>query len=141
MNLNLDVTIYRREHFCAAHRLHNPNWTAEKNRAVFGKCNGEHFHGHNYSLEVSLTGPIDPETGYVFDTGLLSTLIHEQVLEKFDHRNLNLDVPEFQQLNPTTENIATIIYKLLKDYFDSKYRLGIRLYETERNYVDYPGRQ
>ncbi|MDN3669795.1 6-carboxytetrahydropterin synthase [Echinicola jeungdonensis] len=135
----MKVAVYRKEHFNAAHRLHNPEWTAEKNREVFGKCNNPNYHGHNYELFVKLVGPIDPDTGYVYDMKVLSDLIKEKVLKKFDHKNLNLDTDEFKQLNPTAENIAVVIWDILRKEIEDKYDLTVRLYETERNYVEYDG--
>ncbi|MCS5489778.1 6-pyruvoyl trahydropterin synthase family protein [Algoriphagus limi] len=135
----MKVTVIRKEHFNAAHRLHNPNWSDEKNQAVFGKCNNPNFHGHNYDLHVMLRGEIDPETGYVYDMKLLSDLIKEHVLNRFDHKNLNLDTDEFKNLNPTAENIAVVIWNILREKIDRKYDLSIRLYETERNFVEYDG--
>lgn len=132
------AAVYRVEHFNAAHRLHNPNWSEEKNQAVFGKCNNPNYHGHNYNLEVGVFGEIDPETGYVYDLKVLSDLIEEKVLKQFDHKNLNLDVLAFKNLNPTAENIVIVIYQLLRSEIDEKYDLKIKLYETERNYVEYP---
>jgi len=135
----MKVTVYRKEHFNAAHRLHNPNWTEEKNRMVFGKCNNPSFHGHNYDLIVKLRGPIDPDTGYVYDMKLLKDLMREHVIDKFDHKNLNLDTHEFKNLNPTAENIAVVIWNILRDKIDTTYELTVRLYETERNFVEYDG--
>lgn len=135
---NNRITVFRKEHFNAAHRLHNPAWSAERNKAVFGLCNNENFHGHNYELIVMVSGEIDPETGYLIDLKLLSDLIKEEVLNRFDHKNLNLDTQEFKNLNPTAENIAVVIYQLLKAKLEEKYTLKIRLYETERNFVEYP---
>lgn len=132
------VTVIRKAQFNAAHRLFNPNWTEQKNKDVFGKCSLPNYHGHNYVLEISLTGPIDPETGYVFDLGILAQLVKEEVEDKFDHRNLNLDTIEFKDLNPTAENIAIVIYKLLRNRIDNSLDLRIKLYETERNMVIYP---
>ncbi|MDW3208562.1 MAG: 6-carboxytetrahydropterin synthase [Reichenbachiella sp.] len=132
------AAVYRVEHFNAAHRLHNPEWSDEKNESVFGKCNNPNYHGHNYNLEVGLFGEINPETGYVYDLKVLSDLIEEKVLDRFDHKNLNLDVIEFKNLNPTAENIVVVIYNLLRSEIDEKYDLKIKLYETERNYVEYP---
>lgn len=134
----MKAAVYRVEHFNAAHRLHNPNWSEEKNQAVFGKCNNPNYHGHNYNLEVGVLGEIDPETGYVFDLKVLSDLITEKILNRFDHKNLNLDVNEFKNLNPTAENIVVVIHNLLRSEIDMKYDLKIKLYETERNYVEYP---
>lgn len=134
----MKVAVFRKEHFNAAHRLHNPDWTEEKNTAVFGKCNNPSFHGHNYELIVKVIGEPDPDTGYVCDMKILSDLIKEHVTDRFDHKNLNLDVPEFRQLNPTAENIAVVIYNILRAKVDEKLELKIRLYETERNFVEYP---
>lgn len=132
------VAVYRKEHFNAAHRLHNPAFSEEKNDAVFGKCNNPHFHGHNYELIVKIIGEPDAETGYVIDLKLLSDLIKEKVLKRFDHKNLNLDVEEFKALNPTAENIAIVIYNILRPAIDKNLDMQIRLYETERNFVEYP---
>ncbi|MEQ8416502.1 MAG: 6-carboxytetrahydropterin synthase [Imperialibacter sp.] len=134
----MKVAVYRKEHFNAAHRLNNPAWSEEKNREVFGKCNNGNYHGHNYDLVVKLVGEPDPETGYVFDMKVLSDLVKEHVTRKFDHKNLNIDVEEFRSLNPTAENIAIVIYDLLRARIDSKLDLKITLYETERNFVEYP---
>lgn len=128
----------RKEHFNAAHRLHNPEWDAEENARVFGKCNNPNYHGHNYDLIVRLSGEVDPKTGYVFDTKVLSDLIKKYVLDKLDHKNLNLDVEEFKSLNPSAENIAIVIYDILRDKISHDYDLKITLFETERNYVEYP---
>ena len=136
--MNYRVAVSRREHFNSAHRLHNVNWSDEKNASVFGKCNNPNFHGHNYELEVKLIGAIDENTGYVIDTKYLSDLIKVNVLDKFDHKNLNLDVEEFKVLNPTTENIAMIIYMILRPLIEEKYELKIKLYETPRNFVEFP---
>ena len=132
------VAVFRKEHFNAAHRLNNPNWSDEKNERVYGKCNNYNYHGHNYDLIVQVTGEIDPETGYVMDMKVLSDLIKTQVLDKFDHKNLNLDTEEFKDLNPSAENIAIVIYDKLKTQIDTQFDLKIRLYETERNFVEYP---
>ena len=132
------ITVVRAEHFNAAHRLHNDNWSDEKNKAFFGKCNNPNYHGHNYDLEVMVTGEIDPESGYLIDMKDLSDLIKKEVLEPFDHKNLNLDVKEFFQLNPTAENIALVIYNKLRAHLDKKFELKIKLYETKRNIVIYP---
>jgi len=134
----MKVAVFRKEHFNAAHRLNNPNWSEEKNQKVFGKCNNPNFHGHNYELIVKVTGEVDPETGYVMDMKVLSDLIKERVLDRFDHKNLNLDTKEFLELNPTAENIAVVIFNLLRDKIDPNNDLKIMLYETERNYVEYP---
>lgn len=135
----MKVAVYRKEHFNAAHRLNNPNWSDEKNLEIFGKCNNPNFHGHNYELIVKLLGPVDPETGYVYDMKVLSDLIKEKVLNRFDHKNLNLDTDEFKNLNPTAENIAVVIWNILRKEIDNKLELIIRLYETERNFVEYDG--
>jgi 6-pyruvoyltetrahydropterin/6-carboxytetrahydropterin synthase len=135
----MKVAVYRKEHFNAAHRLNNPNWSDEKNLAVFGKCNNYNYHGHNYDLIVKLEGPVDPYTGYVFDMKVLSDLIKEHVLNKFDHKNLNLDTDEFKDINPSAENIAVVIWNILRKEIDLKFDLTIRLYETERNFVEYCG--
>ncbi|MEX6687819.1 6-carboxytetrahydropterin synthase [Danxiaibacter flavus] len=132
------VAVYRKEHFNAAHRLNNPEWTTEKNQAVFGKCNNANYHGHNYELVVKLTGVPDEKTGYVYDLKLLSDLIQEEVIDRFDHKNLNLDTEAFKNLNPTAENIAIVIYDLLRGKIDKDLELKIFLYETERNFVEYP---
>jgi 6-pyruvoyltetrahydropterin/6-carboxytetrahydropterin synthase len=132
------VAVFRKEHFNAAHRLHNAAWSQAKNEAVFGKCNNPNFHGHNYELVVRVTGEVDPDTGYVIDMKVLSELIREFVLDRFDHKNLNLDVPEFAHLNPSAENIAIVIYTILRTKIDAGLALKIRLYETERNFVEYP---
>jgi 6-pyruvoyltetrahydropterin/6-carboxytetrahydropterin synthase len=135
---NKRATIYRAEHFNAAHRLNNPNWSEEKNNKVFGKCNNEFYHGHNYELIIKVTGEIDHETGYVIDTKLLSDLIKTNVLNQFDHKNLNEQVPQFKDLNPTAENIAVVIYEILREKIDEKLEIQIRLYETPRNFVEFP---
>lgn len=135
----MKVKVFRKEHFNAAHRLHNSNWDAEKNKTIFGKCNNPNYHGHNYDLTVEVEGEIDQETGYVIDIKILSDIIKEQVTDRFDHKNLNLDVPEFKDLNPTAENIAVVIWNLIREKLDSKFTLTIRLYETERNFVEYSG--
>ncbi|TRX60830.1 6-carboxytetrahydropterin synthase [Fulvivirga sp. M361] len=132
------VSVFRKEHFNAAHRLHNSEWTAEKNHIVFGKCNNPNYHGHNYELIVKVIGEVDPNTGYVYDMKKLSDLIKVQVLDRFDHKNLNLDTEEFKELNPTAENIAIVIYDLLRAKIDKALDLKITLYETERNFVEYP---
>ncbi len=132
----MKVTVSRKAHFNAAHRLHNPAWSSEKNIAVFGKCNNPNYHGHNYDLTVSVLGEVDPETGYVVDTKILSDIIRDQVENRFDHKNLNVDTEEFKNLNPTAENIAIVIWNLLRPFIDQKLELKITLYETERNYVE-----
>jgi 6-pyruvoyltetrahydropterin/6-carboxytetrahydropterin synthase len=132
------VAVYRKEHFNAAHRLHNPTWEESKNAAVFGLCNNPNYHGHNYDLIVKVVGEPDPETGFVIDLKYLSDIINDYVLRRFDHKNLNLDTKEFKNLNPTAENIAIVIYEILREKIDAKFDLQVRLYETERNFVEYP---
>lgn len=134
----MKVSVYRKEHFNAAHRLHNPSWSDQKNEEVFGKCNNPNWHGHNYELFVKVTGEPDSQTGYVYDMKELSDLIKKEVTERFDHKNLNMDVPEFRDINPTAENIVVVIYDILRKHINQKYELQIRLYETERNFVEYP---
>ncbi len=134
----MKVSVSRREHFNAAHRLFNAEWSDEKNNAVFGKCNNPNYHGHNYEMIVTLIGEPDPQTGYVYDLKKLSDLIKENVLNHFDHKNLNLDTPYFKNLNPTAENIAIVIWRILRQHIDNQLDLKIRLYETERNFVEYP---
>ena len=136
----MNVTVSRRAHFNAAHRLHRPDWSAEKNDAIFGKCNNPNFHGHNYELIVSVTGKIDPETGYVVDVKILKDFIKSEIEDAFDHKNLNLDVPEFKNLNPTAENIVVVIYDKLKAVVDTNLALEVTLYETPRNFVSYSGK-
>lgn len=138
-NFKFKTAVIRKEHFNAAHRLHNSNWSIEKNKEIFGKCNNENYHGHNYDLEVKIIGYCDKETGYVIDTKLLSLLIKENIIDEFDHRNLNMDIPYFKNLNPTTENVAMVIYEILRSKLSNELELKIKLYETERNYVEYPG--
>jgi 6-pyruvoyltetrahydropterin/6-carboxytetrahydropterin synthase len=133
------VTVSRKAHFNAAHRLHNPDWDEVKNKAVFGICNNENYHGHNYHLTVSVTGEINPETGYVIDTKELKEIIKEEIEDRFDHKNLNLDTKEFKNLNPTAENIAVVIWRLIKKRIPTQLDLKITLYETERNFVEYAG--
>jgi 6-pyruvoyltetrahydropterin/6-carboxytetrahydropterin synthase len=132
------VAVYRKEHFNAAHRLYNRDWDDQMNSNVFGKCSLPNYHGHNYELEIKVVGEVDDRTGYVMDMKKLSDLAEEKVLQKFDHKNLNLDTEEFRNLNPTAENIAIVIYDLLRPHIDAKLDLYIRLYETPRNFVDYP---
>jgi 6-pyruvoyltetrahydropterin/6-carboxytetrahydropterin synthase len=132
------LSVFRKEHFNAAHRLYNAAWDYSKNEKVFGKCALPNYHGHNYEMEVKVTGEPDKETGYVIDLKLLSDVIRREVVQRFDHKNLNLDTEEFKNLNPTAENIVVVIYKLLRPYIDSKFDLQVRLYETPRNFVEYP---
>jgi 6-pyruvoyltetrahydropterin/6-carboxytetrahydropterin synthase len=136
--MNNKVAVFRKEHFNAAHRLHNADWDAATNSSVFGKCNNANFHGHNYNLFVKVVGKPDPRTGFVIDLKVLSDVIKENVLNRFDHKNLNLDLPEFKELNPTAENIAIVIYNILREKLDSSLDLQVKLYETERNFVEYP---
>jgi len=136
--MNEKVAVYRKEHFNAAHRLHNDAFDEATNDKVFGKCNNPHFHGHNYELIVKVVGVPDKQTGYVYDLKALSDLIKDNVLKRFDHKNLNLDVPEFKNLNPTAENIVIVIYNILRSLISNQFDLQIRLYETERNFVEYP---
>lgn len=136
--VSMRISAFRKAHFNAAHRLHNPNWSAEKNQQVFGLCNNANYHGHNYELEVKVTGEVDPETGYLIDLKVLKDLIFEEVEARFDHKNLNLDVEEFKQLNPTAEHICFVIWQRLRNRLNQKFELSIRLYETPRNYVEYP---
>jgi 6-pyruvoyltetrahydropterin/6-carboxytetrahydropterin synthase len=135
---NMKVAVCRKEHFNAAHRLYNANWDDAKNAAVFGKCAYANFHGHNYELIVRVVGEPDVDTGYVMDTKKLSDLIKQEVHERFDHKNLNLDTVEFKNLNPTAENIAIVIYNLLRPHLADNLELKITLYETERNFVEFP---
>jgi 6-pyruvoyltetrahydropterin/6-carboxytetrahydropterin synthase len=133
----MKVTVSRKAHFNAAHRLYNPSWTDEKNAEVFGLCNNPYFHGHNYELEVKVSGEVDPDTGYVIDMKILSDLIKEEIENRFDHKNLNLQVEEFKNLIPTAEHICWVIWKILRNKLPENLDLGIRLYETPRNYVEY----
>ena len=135
----MEITVSRKAHFNAAHRLHNKNWTDEKNQKIFGKCNYQNYHGHNYELIVSVTGEINPETGYVIDMGELKKIIKNEIEERLDHKNLNLDVPHFSNTIPSAENICIYIYDILKDNLDSQFKLSVRLYETPRNFVEYSG--
>lgn len=134
----MKVSVFRKEHFNAAHRLFNPEWSDERNVEVFGKCSNKNGHGHNYDFIVRLTGGIDPETGFVYDLKHLGDLMTEHVCERFDHKNLNLDVPEFRNLNPTAENIVVVIYNILRPKIDARLDMKVTLYETERNFVEYP---
>jgi len=135
---NMKVKVSRKEHFNAAHRLFNPDWSDEKNHEVFGKCSYPNFHGHNYEVIVSVIGEPDAATGYVYDMKVLSDIIKANVLNKFDHKNLNLDTEAFKNLNPTAENIAIVIWNILREKIDLTLDLKITLYETERNFVEYP---
>lgn len=135
----MKVTVHRKAHFNAAHRLYRKDWSFEKNEEIFGKCNNPHYHGHNYELIASVTGQIDPETGYVMDVKVLKDLIKSEVEDAFDHKNLNEQVPEFENLNPTAENIAVVIWNKLKPKLKENHELEITLYETPRNFVTYKG--
>lgn len=135
----MKVKVSRKAHFNAAHRLYRPDWSFEKNDAVFGKCNNPRYHGHNYDLIVSVTGEIDSETGYVMDMKELKDLIKSEVEDALDHKNLNVEVPEFKALNPTAENIAVVIFNKLRPHIDASKELEIVLYETPRNFVTYSG--
>ena len=135
----MSVTVNRKAHFNAAHRLFNPAWTEDRNNEIFGKCNNPHYHGHNYELIVSITGEIDPETGYVVDMKWLKDLIFEEIEERFDHKNLNEEVAEFKSLIPTAENIVVVIWNILRPKINKNHALEITLYETPRNFVSYRG--
>ena len=137
----MKASIYRRQTFNAAHRLHNPAWDDETNKKVFGLCNNPNYHGHNYVVILKITGEIDQDTGYVMDARDIKDLIEEEVIEPFDHRNLNLDVPEFQKMNPTAENIVMVIWNKLRARLESRFDLAVTLYETENNYVEYTGQK
>lgn len=134
----MKISVCRKEQFNAAHRLFNPDWPDKKNESVFGKCNNPNFHGHNYELLVRIIGDPDPETGYVYDLKKLKEVIRDSVIKRFDHKNLNLDTEEFKNQNPTAENIAVTIYNILRERIEKKYEIKITLYETERNFVEYP---
>jgi 6-pyruvoyltetrahydropterin/6-carboxytetrahydropterin synthase len=133
------VSIIRTAHFNAAHRLHVKAWSDEKNKEVFGLCNNPSYHGHNYELHVKVTGNVDPVTGFVMDLAELKEIMEAEILNRFDHRNLNLDTEDFKELNPTAENIAIVIWKRLREKIDKQFELNIRLYETPRNYVEFNG--
>ncbi|MCE2496676.1 MAG: 6-carboxytetrahydropterin synthase [Flavobacteriales bacterium] len=135
----MKVTVHRKAHFNAAHRLYNPNFDDAKNRELFGKCANDNYHGHNYELVVSVRGEIDPDTGYVVDMKVLKDVILEEVEEPFDHKNLNLDVPEFREMNPTAEHIAVVIWRKIRKRIGGEYELKVTLYETQRNFVEYDG--
>jgi len=135
----MSLTVYRKAHFNAAHRLYRKDWSDEKNDEIFGKCNNPNFHGHNYELIVGLTGEIDKETGYLIDLKILKEIIKEEVEDNFDHKNLNLEVPDFESLNPTMENIAIVIWNKLRKRIDISCEISVKLYETPRNFVVYTG--
>ncbi len=132
------VSVYRKEHFNAAHQLYNKDWDVETNKKIFGKCANENYHGHNYELVIKVTGLIDEKTGFVIDVKELSKIVNEFIIKKFDHKNLNLDTQEFKNLNPTAENIVVVIFNLLRPHINAELDLRITLYETDRNYVKYP---
>ncbi len=134
----MKVAVYRKEHFNAAHRLNNPGWSEAQNRKIFGKCNNPNFHGHNYELIVKVAGEPNKETGYVIDMKILSDIIKKNIVERFDHKNLNLDTEDFKNINPTAENIAMVIWNILRQKIDQHLDLKVILYETERNFVEYP---
>jgi len=134
----MKIAAFRKAHFNAAHRLHNPAWSDEQNTQMFGLCNNPYYHGHNYDLEVKIIGEIDPQTGYLIDLKYLKDIIKEEIEDRFDHKNLNLECPEFKSLNPTAENICVVIWHILRAKMESKYDIVVRLYETPRNYVEYP---
>jgi len=132
------ITVSRRAHFNAAHRLHNPKFSDEKNVNIFGKCNNPNFHGHNYELEVRVSGDVDPETGYLIDLKDLKDIIKVHIEDKFDHKNLNLDVPEFANLLPSTENLCYLIHEILTRELDNELAISVKLWETPRNAAEYP---
>ena len=134
----MKIAVFRKAHFNAAHRLHVEGWSDERNKEVFGLCNNPHFHGHNYEMEVKVVGEVDPDTGYMIDMKYLKDIIRDKVEDKLDHKNLNLEVEEFQNTNPTCENICYLIWKIISDELDEKYDVTIRLYETPRNFCEYP---
>ncbi len=132
------IAIFRKAHFNAAHRLFVPAWSEEKNLEFFGKCANPNFHGHNYDLEVKVVGEVNPETGILINLKDLKVIIKEEIEDRFDHKNLNLDVPEFDNVIPTAENICFVIWRILRDRLEEKFELSVRLYETPRNFVEYP---
>jgi 6-pyruvoyltetrahydropterin/6-carboxytetrahydropterin synthase len=134
----MKVSVYRKAHFNAAHRIYNPDWSDERNMEVFGSCANPHYHGHNYELEVKVTGEVNPETGYLIDLKDLKQIIKTEVEDRLDHKNLNEQVDEFKELIPTAEHIAYVIYHLIRNKLDEAYDLQVRLYETPRNFVEYP---
>lgn len=136
----MSLTIFRRAHFNAAHRLFVKEWNDEKNLEVFGKCSNPNYHGHNYELEVGITGELDPKTGFLMNLTILTQIIKEEVEDRFDHKNLNVEVPEFANLNPTVENIAIVIWEKLRTRLDAKYDISVKLFETPRNFVIYTGK-
>ncbi len=135
----MEISVSRKTHFNAAHRLNVVSWSEEKNKLYFGACNNKNYHGHNYDLIVTVTGEIDEETGYLIDLKILNEIIFQEIENKFDHKNFNLDTEEFKELNPTVENIAVVIWRILREKIEIKLKLKIILYETERNFVEYNG--
>ena len=135
----MKVTVCRKEHFNAAHRLYNPGWDDHKNEKTFGACNNPNFHGHNYDLIVKVTGDVDPDTGYVIDVNILKNIIRKNVISRYDHKNLNVDVEDFKKVNPTAENIAVAIWNILREKINAEHELSVVLYETERNFIEYSG--
>ena len=135
----MKVTACRKAHFNATHRLHNPNWTDEKNELVFGTCNNSNYHGHNYNLIVKVKGDVDPETGYVVDMKVLKDIIDELIVKRYDHKNLYLDVEDFKDINPSAENIEIKIWNILRKQIDKKFEMSVVLYETDRNFIEYDG--
>ncbi|HRB31492.1 MAG: 6-carboxytetrahydropterin synthase [Chitinophagaceae bacterium] len=132
------IAVFRKESFNAAHRLYNPVWSNEENNKVFGKCSNPNYHGHNYELIVKLVGTVNPKTGFVMDMKKLSDIIQREIIERFDHKNLNVECVEFRNVNPTAENIAIAIYNLLRPHILASLQISVRLYETPRNFVQYP---
>ena len=135
----MSITVYRKAHFNAAHRLYRKDWDDEKNKSVFGKCSNPNFHGHNYELEVGISGSIDKETGFLIDMEKLKTIIKEEIEDYLDHKNLNIDIPDFKDINPTMENIAILIWDKLRNRLESNFNISVKLFETPRNYVVYNG--
>lgn len=135
----MSLTVFRKAHFNAAHRLFKKEWDDDKNFEVFGKCSNPHYHGHNYELEIGISGEIDPDTGFLIDLKVLAQIIKEEIEDPFDHKNLNIEVPEFKNINPTVENIAIVIWNKMRARIDSKYDISVKLYETPRNFVIYNG--
>lgn len=135
----MEVSVSRKAHFNSAHRLNVDEWTEDQNRSFFGLCNNKNYHGHNYELIVTVTGPVDPVSGYLMDMKVLKDIIDAEIIERFDHKNLNMDTVEFKHLNPTAENMAVVIWKLLRNHIESHLKLKVILYETERNFVEYSG--
>ncbi len=136
----MSLTVFRKAHFNAAHRLYKKEWDDAKNLKVFGKCSNPNYHGHNYELEVGISGEIDPETGFLMNLKILSQIIEEEIEDQFDHKNLNIEVPEFKYLNPTVENIAIVIWNKLRNRIEDKFEISVKLYETPRNFVVYSGK-